>query len=423
MECALDQAERLTYVPGVISACLTPDGHVGEISAVGCETVVDSSNPRSVLMTNFTGPDIGCTMSLCVTDCTADMYPFCDQDALRTLLQSMKTKIGVGVGGNTKNTSFFKNEKDVVSMLTDAFQWMNERGFNNFFSSRKSRKWDFKSSPITGVVPPSLLHEIILQVKRTIVTLGAGNHFSEIGVVDEIYDVKAAAAMNVFHVGQITVCVHCGSRYPGFIMHRYMQQQSVLAMKRDGIKMPKNLTGVLYSKEGKEFLQYFEAMCNFAIVNNLAVMRSTIEAMKRAVPLKKWGIHLISYVSHNRPIVKQVDGRDVIHHLKGACDLQNQPGVVGGSMGTYTFVVEGDKVGPHGGGRKMNRGKCRKEFSPDAVEQELLAKGIVVDAPKSAFSEEGPGAYNDVDDIVTACKKSGIATPVFRYRPLAVLKG
>lgn len=282
-------------------------------------------------------------------------------------------------------------------------------------------------------------------------SLGAGNHFLEIQVVDRIEDPPAAKVFGLAE-GMVVVMIHCGSRGFGHQVCTDQLREMGDAMARHGIEVPdRQLACVpVDSDEGRRYLGAMAASANFAWANRHVLAHETRAAFAAAfaIPLEETGMDLVFDVAHNLAKVEkhQVNGseRTLCVHRKGATrafgaghvalpeDLRavGQPVLIPGSMGTASWVLKGVSDNPvfdsaaHGAGRVMSRKQAKSQQSGRDVRRSLEARGIAI-RPGSVglLSEEADYAYKDVDMVVDVCKRGGLAAPVARLRPLGVVKG
>jgi tRNA-splicing ligase RtcB (3'-phosphate/5'-hydroxy nucleic acid ligase) len=284
-------------------------------------------------------------------------------------------------------------------------------------------------------------------------SLGAGNHFIEVDVVEEIFEPDTAQA---FHLTQncLVVQIHCGSRGLGHqVCTDYVQEfQGVVA--RNGIQLPDRelVCAPLDSREGKAYLGAMRAAANFAFANRQMLAFSIRRAFEATFSgrLKGWQLSQVYDICHNMGKIEThiVEGErmKVCVHRKGATrafgpgtpglpleyQATGQPVLVPGSMGTSSWVLAGTDAAMqhtfgsccHGAGRTMSRAHAMQSMQGQAVRRELEEKGIHVRAGKVAgLAEEAPGAYKDVDAVVETVVAAGIARKVARLRPLVVIKG
>ena len=284
-------------------------------------------------------------------------------------------------------------------------------------------------------------------------SLGSGNHFLEVQVVDEIFDETAADVMGLFK-GQVTVMIHCGSRGFGYqVCDDYLK---ILrgAPAKYGIHLPDRqlVSAPVRSPEGQEYLSSMRCAANYAFANRQVLMAKTEKAFLHALRIspRELGMELVYDVPHNIAKMEQheVDGheRTVCVHRKGATRAFppghamiperykpiGQPVLVPGDMGRYSFVLVGTEGAMkqtwgtvcHGAGRMMSRARAKKERSFQDLQRELDECGVVMMSQgHSTALEEAPWAYKDVETVVDVCHNAGIARKVARLRPIGVVKG
>ena len=285
-------------------------------------------------------------------------------------------------------------------------------------------------------------------------TLGAGNHYAEIQVVEDIYDTFAARKMGIEECGQVCVMIHCGSRGMGHQVATDALVAMEKAMKRDKIEVNDRQLACarIQSSEGQDYLKGMAAAANYAWVN-----RSSMTFLTRQAFAKQFNstpddldMHVIYDVSHNIAKVEQhwVEGREriLLVHRKGSTrafpphhplipvdyQLTGQPVLIGGTMGTCSYVLTGTERGMqetfgstcHGAGRALSRAKSRRNLDYGDVLDALQQKGISirVASPKLVM-EEAPESYKNVTDVVNTCHEAGISKKSFKLRPIGVIKG
>ena len=285
-------------------------------------------------------------------------------------------------------------------------------------------------------------------------TLGAGNHYAEIQVVDEIFDAAAASRMGIEEVGQVCIMIHSGSRGLGHQVATDALVEMERAMVRDGIATNDRQLACarISSPEGQNYLAAMAAAANYAWVN-----RSSMTFLARQAFAKTFNstpddldMAVIYDVSHNIAKVEEhlVDGRPrrLLVHRKGATrafpphhplipvDYQftGQPVLIGGTMGTCSYVLTGTEKGMaetfgstcHGAGRASSRSKARRTLDYTTVLAELEAKGISIRvASPKLVTEEAPSSYKDVTSVIQTCHDAGISNKAIKLRPIAVVKG
>jgi tRNA-splicing ligase RtcB (3'-phosphate/5'-hydroxy nucleic acid ligase) len=302
-----------------------------------------------------------------------------------------------------------------------------------------------------GADPSAISEKAIRRGADQIGSLGAGNHFLEVQVVDRLDDPVAARTFGL-EKGMVVVMIHCGSRGLGHQACTDYLRTMGDAMARHRIRVPdRQLACVpVDSSEGQQYMGAMAASANFAWANRHVLAHEARIAFAEAFDMapEETGMDLVFDVAHNLAKVEThvADGRakTLCVHRKGATrafgaghpdlpeDLRSvgQPVLIPGSMGTASWVLKGladNSVfgsAAHGAGRVMSRKKAKSESSGQEVRQDLLDRGIEI-RPGSIglLSEEADYAYKDVDLVVDVCEKAGLASKVARLRPLGVVKG
>jgi tRNA-splicing ligase RtcB len=437
-ERASDQVANVAHLPGIVKASFAmPDIHWGYGFPIGgvAATAVDEGG---VVSPGGVGYDICCGVRL-----LASSFTEADFDRHRdAVMDNLDRWIPRGLGKGAIAEGRLIPEvlvRGAAAALDAGYGWEDdlERCEENGTSA--------------GADPSVISERAINRGRGQLGSLGAGNHFLEIQVVDEIHDPEAASVFGLAE-GMLVVMLHCGSRGLG---HQTCTDQLAImgpAMDRYGITLPdRQLACVpVSSPEGREYLGAMAASANFAWANRHILAHAAREAFADAfgVSRKETGMRLVFDVAHNLAKIEthQVAGqpRELCVHRKGATrafgpghpdlpeDLRpvGQPVLVPGSMGTASWVLRGvdDNVAfasaAHGAGRVMSRKKAKQQESGGQVLDRLEARGISV-RPGSVrlLSEEAPYAYKDVDEVADVCARAGLAAKVARLRPVGVVKG
>jgi tRNA-splicing ligase RtcB len=278
-------------------------------------------------------------------------------------------------------------------------------------------------------------------------TLGGGNHFLEVQVIDAIFDVEAARALRLFE-GQVTVLIHTGSRGLGHQVCTDHVRVMDEALARHRITLPDRQLACapLSSPEGRDYFGAMYAAANFAWCNRQALTERVREVFRRALRKQDPALEVLYDVAHNIAKLERFGDQELLVHRKGATrafgpaspelpvEYQGvgQPIFIPGSMGTSSFVLVGTDAAQeislastcHGAGRSMSRGAAKRKINGAELRKQLAARGIVVSCASNAeLAEEAPSAYKDVERVVDVVARAGIARKVARLRPLGVLKG
>jgi len=280
-------------------------------------------------------------------------------------------------------------------------------------------------------------------------TLGSGNHYLEVQVVDRIYDRAAAEAFGL-RQGQVVVSIHCGSRGLGHQIGTDYLVSLAKAASRLGIELPDRelACAPINSPEGQQYIGAMNAAINCALANRQILAHLTREAFGRVLP--QADLETLFDISHNTCKVEQhiVDGREMLLyvHRKGATRAfgpghpavplryraTGQPVIIGGSMGTGSYVLCGTSESEqrafssasHGAGRAMSRHQALKQWNGRQLIDELAGRGILIRTRSMrGAAEEAPGAYKDVDLVAEATERAGLARRVAFLRPRVCIKG
>jgi tRNA-splicing ligase RtcB len=280
-------------------------------------------------------------------------------------------------------------------------------------------------------------------------TLGSGNHYLEVQEVSEIYDPAIAASFGLA-TGDVVVTIHCGSRGLGHQIGTDFLKRMQTAAVQYGIALPDRelACAPIESPVGQEYLGAMRAAINCALANRQIITHLTRKVFAEILPEAR--LDLLYDVSHNTCKVEEhlIQGRKkrVYVHRKGATrafgpghpDLPKvfretgQPVLIGGSMGTASYILSGTASGEtlsfasacHGAGRAMSRHQAVRTWGGREVVDELAARGIIVRSPSwRGVAEEAPGAYKDVHDVVIAADRAGLARLVAKVTPMACIKG
>jgi len=439
---ALEQVANVATLPGIIGHSLgMPDIHWGYGFPVG--GVAAFRYEGGIISPGGVGFDINCGVRLLRTNLIEEQV----RDKLAPLMDVLFHGVPSGVGslGRLK-----VDGREIDAVLRGGARWAIEHGYG----------WteDLDMIEAGGALPQAdpdaVSHQAKQRGRGQIGTLGSGNHFLEVQVVDEIYHLDAARAMGLDAPGTIVILVHCGSRGLGHQVCTDYLRTAERAQKRYGIEVPDRQLACMPfdSPEGQ---QYFGAMCaaaNFAWANRQVIthwVRESISQVFGSTP-HALGMGLVYDVAHNIVKLEEyvVDGKrqNVIVHRKGATRAFppghaevpakyraiGQPVLVPGDMGRYSFIAVGtegamrDSFGStcHGAGRLMGRKQATRTLAGVDVAAELRKRGILVRAQdQRLLAEEAPQAYKDVAQVVTVCDEAGISRRVARTRPIGVVKG
>lgn len=439
---SLEQLVNTATLPGIVKYALAmPDIHQGYGFSIGGVVATDPAHD-GVISPGGVGYDINCGVRLLASELEeAEVRPH-----LSDLTTALYHRVPSGVGGSGfLNLSFEELDK----VLTTGARWALKQGM--------ARQEDLLHTEEEGSMPgadPSRVSRRAKERGRSqIGTLGAGNHFAELDVVDTIYFDEAAQAMGLFE-GQVVVQIHCGSRGFGHQVCTDYVQSFQRVLQKYNIVLPDRqlVCAPVDSPEGRDYLAAMIAAANYAWCNRQVLAHQIRLAFEDVLAgrVADWDLRQVYDIAHNmaKLEVHDVDGRSlrVCVHRKGAtrafgpgnpvlpADYRavGQPVLVPGSMGTASWVLVGTEGSMnqtfgstcHGAGRAMSRSRAKKEVSGSALKDRLEARGIAVRAGSLAgLAEEAPVAYKDVDSVVDVVDGAGIARKVARLRPIGVVKG
>ncbi len=440
-EDTLGQLANVACMPGIVkNAIALADAHYGyglPMGAVGA-----FGQEEGVISPGMTGFDINCGIRMIRTNLT--------EKEIRPKLQELISKLfknvpsGVGSKGKLKLT---KDELDEV--LVKGARWAVDNGYG----TKEDLKRNEENGCMEGADPNKISDKAKKRGIPQLGTLGAGNHFLEVQSIDRVFDEKVAKAFGIEKKNQVVIMLHCGSRGFGHqVASDYLKKHKKAAKKYNiWLPDPQLVCAPANSQEGQDYYKAMKCAVNYAFTNRLVMTHWIRESFEQVFggSWEDMEMDSIYGICHNICKLEEheVDGkkRKLYVHRKGATralpkghklvpDVYRdvgQPVLIAGSMGTASYILVGtDKASEtfystcHGAGRTMSRTGALKKFWGETVKKELKEKGIYTRAthPK-VLSEEAPGAYKDVDEVIRSVDGAGISKPVARMIPLAVAKG
>ncbi len=439
---SLTQVMNVATLPGIVKASIAmPDIHLGYGFPIGGVAAFDFED--GIISPGGVGYDINCGVRLIRTDLTEpDVAP-----KIRPLVETLFESVPSGVGRKGKLRMDWSGLENILSegargVISEGYGWdkdlerIEEYGKIEFADrskvSRKARERGFSQ----------------------LGSLGAGNHFLEVQVVDKIFDRDLALKFGLTEEGQITVMVHTGSRGFGHQVATDYLEVMEEAMRRYAISVPDRqlASAPIKSKEAQDYIGAMGAAANFGFSNRELIthwIRESFGTIFSATP-EDMRMDIVYDVTHNIAKSEEhlIDGsrKKVIVHRKGATRAfppgrnelpeiyraTGHPVIIPGTMGTASYVLVGSEKALsesfgstcHGSGRVLSRSKAVKQFSDQSVRKDLSSKGIYVRAAtKYVLQEEAPLAYKDVDKVVESVECAGLSKLVARLRPIGVMKG
>jgi tRNA-splicing ligase RtcB (3'-phosphate/5'-hydroxy nucleic acid ligase) len=435
---SLEQVANVATLPGIVTASYAmPDVHWGYGFPIGgvAATRLDAGG---VVSPGGVGFDISCGVRLLAS--SLDRSDLADR--LELLMDALAVAIPAGMGrGGVWQAA---DRRELTRLLLDGAQYPVSLGFGDQRDLDRCED----GGRLDGADPDEVSERAVKRGSGQVGSLGSGNHFLEVQVVDRVLEPVVAEAFGL-HLGQVCVMIHCGSRGLGHQVCTDHVRRMGETMHTHGIRVPDAQLACVpvRSAEGRAYLGALAAAANFARANRQWLTEVTRDAFAHAVGHRE--LALVYDVSHNLAKVEThlVDGRPVrlCVHRKGATrafaagspelpdDLRpfGQPVLLPGSMGTSSYVLVGDAPGDafascaHGSGRTLSRHEAKRRGTSGADLRSHLARaGIAVRARSLRdLPEEAPMAYKDVEEVVRVCELAGLARRVVRLRPLGVVKG
>ncbi len=432
------QAANVAALPGVVGASYTmPDAHWGYGFPIGGVAGFDARR-GGIISAGGVGFDIACGVRALRTGLSYDDIERC-KDQLATLLAK---RIPAGVGSRGK-LELSPSEMD--DMLRGGAHWAVSRGYGTQVDLTRIEQ----GGQMNEARPRHVSDRAKQRQTNQVGTLGSGNHYLEVQRISAVYDEAIAQAFGLA-LGEVVVSIHCGSRGLGHQIGTDFLPRMVKAAQREGLDLPEKelACAPIQSDLGKQYFGAMNAGINCAVANRQVLTHLVRQVFADLPP--GGDLQLIYDVSHNTCKVEEhvVEGKPTkLHvHRKGATrafgpghpDLPDefqasgQPVLIGGTMGTSSYILAGTQRGMelslgsccHGAGRAMSRKKATKRWHGKDVVHHLASKGIVIrGASLRGIAEEAPGAYKDVTVVVDATEKAGLARKVARLEPMICVKG
>ncbi len=414
---SLEQLINVATLPGIQNYALAmPDIHEGYGFPIG--GVAAFSQKEGVISPGGIGYDINCGVRLLRSNKTFNEV----KNYLPQLAQTLYREVpsGVGKGGRLK-------------LKGEALDRVLEHGAQEVVGQGYGKEEDLKQQESEGRIEIAEANLVSERAKSRghdqLGTMGAGNHFVEVEVVENIFSEEEAKRLGLSK-DQITILIHCGSRGLGHQIATDYIQTMVRAMPKYGIVLPDRelACAPFESKEGQNYFRAMSAGANFAWANRQLITWEVRNAWQDVFSEGE-DLEIVYDVSHN---IAKIEN-DLVVHRKGATrSFPGQPVLIPGSMGTGSYVLVGlegameQSFGSscHGAGRRMSRSKAKRTIRGSELKDQLEARGIAISAGSmSGLAEEAPEAYKNVDEVVEVVHQAGIAKKVARLRPVAVVKG
>lgn len=433
-----EQITRVASLPGIVEAAyVMPDAHWGYGFPIGGVAAFDPEQ-GGVISAGGVGFDIACGVRTLRTDLrVADL-----QDCRQRLADALYRAVPAGVGSKGR---IHLHHAEMKAMLTGGARWAVERGYG----AARDLEYIEEHGRMDGAEPRYVSARARERQKDEMGTLGSGNHYLEVQRVTEIYDQVSAAAFRL-QTDAIVISIHCGSRGLGHQIGTEFLKEMALSAAQYKISLPDRelACAPLRSRLGERYLGAMRAAINCALANRQIITHLTRQAVAQVFPGAL--VELLYDVSHNtckaeRHLLAGKE-RQLFIHRKGATRAfgpghpalpeayrtVGQPVLIGGSMGTGSYVLCATELSErrsfssacHGAGRALSRRQASKQWRGGMLIEQLAEQGIIVRSPSlRGVAEEAPSAYKDVDAVVDATERAGLARKVARLQPVICIKG
>ncbi len=433
-----EQVTNVAMLPGIqIASLAMPDAHWGYGFPIGGVAAFDPDE-GGVISMGGVGFDISCGVRTMKTGMTKeDIMP-----RLKTLVDQFYNRVPAGVGSE----GLIKlSPGQIDEMLIGGAEWAIRKGYGQ----KEDMDYTEEHGRVDGAEPAEVSDAAKKRQYREMGTLGSGNHYLEVQIVAEIYDEKTARAMGL-RLDDVVISVHCGSRGLGHQIGTDALKNLAYAVQKYNINIKDRelASAPINSSEGKRYFGAMSAGINCALANRQILTHLVREIFTEVY--SEGHIKMLYDISHNTCKVEThvIDGKKkrLYVHRKGATrafgpgqiDLPleyrdvGQPVLIGGTMGTSSYILVGTEEGMkhafgsacHGAGRSMSRTQAKKKWHGREVVRELEERGIMIRGHSySGIAEEAPGSYKDVTEVVDAAHYANLARKVARVKPIACVKG
>jgi tRNA-splicing ligase RtcB len=433
-----EQVCNVATLPGIVKASFAmPDAHWGYGFPIGGVAAFDPEE-GGVVSAGGVGFDISCGVRCLLTGLKREDI----ENVKERLADVLFRTVPAGVGSRGK---IRLDEDEMNAMLTHGAQWAVDRGYG----TEEDLKRIEEHGKAHGAKPDQVSSQAKQRMRDEVGTLGSGNHYLEVQYIAEVYDETLARAYGL-NQGDAVVMIHCGSRGLGHQIGTDFLRKMVQEAPKYGITLPDRelACAPIRSPLGEAYFGAMRAGMNCALANRQVITHLTRQAFREVLP--EANLVLLYDVSHNTCKEEEhpVNGQKkrLFVHRKGATRAWGpghaelppeyrslgQPVLIGGSMGTGSYVLAGSETSErasfgsavHGAGRALSRSKATKMWSGQEIVKELAQRGVIVrSVSMRGVAEEAPEAYKDVSEVVEAAEKAGLCKKVARCIPLICIKG
>jgi len=436
-EKVLEQVSNVATLPGIQKASMAmADAHWGYGFPIGGVAAFDP-NENGVVSVGGVGFDVNCGVRTLKTNLTRKEV----EPKIKQLIDQLFRDIPAGLG---MRGEIALSSEQVYRVLTEGSRFIVELGYG----TKEDLEFTEENGCVSGADPKNVSELALKREKKQVGTLGSGNHYLEVQYVSDIYDEETAKVFGL-EKDQVLVTLHCGSRALGHqigtdylkILAEASRKYNIPIRDRELVCAPIN------SEEGRKYISAVNCAINYAFANRQVIAALARKSFKKV--FKNSELKMLYDVGHNTLKKEKhfVDGKEkiLLVHRKGATrafgpgreeipkayQKVGQPVLIGGTMGTYSYILAGTKEGEkafgsacHGAGRAMSRTKARKQWYGKTILQKLLAGGIYIRGHSmSGLAEEAPLAYKPVEEVVNSIHEAGLSKKVVKVKQLGNIKG
>jgi len=435
----LRQLRNMAGLPGIQSRALAlADCHPGYGAPIGGVAAMDLE--EGVITFGSIGFDINCGVRTLATELKKEDIEGKKKELAEELFRHVPA--GLGVTGELK-----LSESEIDEVLVKGAEYVLEKGYG----LKDDLEYIEMNGRAPGAEPGNVSQKAKQRQFKQVGTLGSGNHYLEVQYVEKVLDEESAKAFGLFE-GQVLVSIHCGSRALGHQIGTDYLIELKKASEKYGLELADNelVSAPISSEEGQKYFSAVNAGMNCAFANRQVLAHLARESMEKVLGVAGSEVRTFYEVGHNTAKVEEheLEGkkRKLLVHRKGSTRgfgpgrkevpekyrKVGQPILVGGTMGTASYILKGTEKGMketfgsgvHGAGRRMSRHAAIRKFRGEEIARDLAEKGIVIKTHSwKGAAEEAPQAYKDIDAVVKVMDSTGINGIVARLRPMVTVKG
>ena len=428
-DAAIDQAKNVASLKGLYKkVVLCADAHQGYGMPIGGVAAFDLK--KGVVAPGMVGFDINCGVRVLALDISEKEF----SKKRKEILHDLKRTIPSGVGRGGRRYS----PEEIKEVLVKGSEWALENGF----ATKDDLDRTEENGRMKGANPEDVSQRAISRGLSQLGTLGAGNHFIDIQVVEEVFDEKVASVFGL-KKGNVCIMIHCGSRGLGHQVASDYLKMFEDEFGTEGLADRELVNAPINSELGKKYFSAMKCAVNFAFCNRQMIMHYVRELLKRYFPKIKTS--LVYDIAHNISKVEEYDGKELLIVRKGATRSLGkgrkeipsvyrkvgQPVLIPGSMSTPSYILVGTKEAEeksfgssaHGAGRAHSRSWAHKELNMEKLKKILSEKDIILEGSGKATIEESELSYKDVEEVIDVTDKEGLAKKVAKLKPIAVMIG